>query len=325
LLQIGVLIVEAMRTIISIFILMMYMHILYPFDQLSECQTFDSADTCNTAGFQFLFISHHPCKWIELPNNIQRPNCISEPSMSLTSMLIAAFISSVLSTLVAIVLNPLFKLLCLYRHEFSNSLPSSSSFFAIVPSSNTNSTNSRQQMKLILNSSIYTESIPASKLAIDHLRKILHRVCISQYGRIDRDMLTRNSAISNPAFVKTFLSDFSEFLLHVGTSSFSDELKSAWGVRNPTRKVMPFFKNNVVVPDLPLDNNQSIDISTMPDIAREMYAANANASKTFFSSRLLNEEDKRHILMNMFVADIIGQNTAEGKLFTAITAPIMVI
>lgn len=319
------LIVEAIRAILSIFILMMYMHVLYPFDQLSECQAINSADTCNAAGFQFLFIYHHPCKWVGLPNNIQRPNCVSEPDISSASMLIAAFISSVLSTVVATILHPLFNLLCLYRYEFSNSLSSSSSsFFAIVPSSDTNVINGHQQMKLLLNRSIYSESIPSSKLAIDHLRRILHRVYSSQHGRINRDTLSLNSAISKPAFVKLFLSDFSEFLLHAGTSSFSDELKSEWGVGLPSREVMPFFNNNVVVPDLPVENDKSIDISTIADIAKEIDGANTTASKMFFNSRLLNEEDKRHILMNMFVADIIGRNTAEGKLFTTIMEPIMV-
>ena len=319
-----------MHAIISIFILMMYMHILFPRDQFSRCQAYDSIDSCSAAGFDFLYLSHHPCSWIVFPDNIKDHNCVAaDADTTLTAILLAAFITCVLSKITAFIIDPILKILRLYRADLLVPVSNRSlAFSSIVPAatSDRNSGNRVRKLKLMFDEEIYTQTATSSKPALDHLTKILHRVYSSQYGRVDRNLLSLNSTVSKSALLKVFTADFSDFVNHTGASSFSNELKSEWGVTSPSRSCMSLFKRNSVLPAPVAENIEAaLYIPRISDIAKEMSRANTLAASMFMKTRSLEEHEKRYLLMDMFVADVIGRNTPEGKLFSSFTMPTVVI
>ena len=106
-------VVEAVRTMITIFLLMMCMHIIYPHNQTAQCKSYTTEETCVNAGFQILdLFIHHPCEWFILPDNVVYHNCkATYLNTPFKSLLIIAFATSVTSNVIATLLGPIFKIM----------------------------------------------------------------------------------------------------------------------------------------------------------------------------------------------------------------------
>ena len=106
-------VVEAVRILITVFLLMMCMHIIYPYNQTAQCRSYTDKESCTRGGFQILDIFiHHPCEWVILPNDIIYRNCkATYPTTSLKSMLIIAFAVSVTSNVISTLLGPIFQVM----------------------------------------------------------------------------------------------------------------------------------------------------------------------------------------------------------------------
>lgn len=102
---------------------MVYMHIVYPYDQTAKCQSYTTEDSCSNSGFQILSISHHPCGWHELANNFLYHNCNAvEPNSSTLSILIAAFVVCAISNTISLISEPIFKIAKVSIEELNGNL-----------------------------------------------------------------------------------------------------------------------------------------------------------------------------------------------------------
>jgi hypothetical protein len=191
-------------------------------------------------------------------------------------------------------------------------------FHSIVPTSNEYSQPKvSRSLRLFIGEFLNTQDIPPSRDAIDHLLSILQRVHSSEYGHSDPRILTRplNEAVQKLEENLNF--DIREFWQYTSQSMFADELKNEWGMTDET-SVVPTFKRNVVVPDSSLSHEVSISKKVFSHISYSMRRAVETASSASRKYHNIAQHDAGTLLMYMFVADLIGQISAEGQLFDLI-------
>ena len=188
-------------------------------------------------------------------------------------------------------------------------------FHSIVPTLNEHSESKvSESLRLFIGNFVNTQDIHPSRDAIDHLLSILQRVHLSEYGHSDPKILTRPLHEAVEKLEKNLNFDIREFWQHTFQSMFADELKTEWGMTNES-PIVPIFRRNTVVPDSSLPHEVSISKESLNRISYAMKKSVEIASSASRKYSNIAQHDAGMLLMYMFVTDVIGQISAEGRLF----------
>lgn len=163
-----------------------------------------------------------------------------------------------------------------------------------------------------------SQDFPPLQVAADHLLTIIQRVHASDYGRSDPRLLLKPSDDAAKKLLEMLHFDMDSFLQHASQSKFIEEFKNEWGLVAES----PAFWNsrqNAVSPAS--DNalsNFSISKKVSLRILRLLKRAVQAAASTMNRFKGLEQHDAGTVLVYMFVTDVIGRNTPEGKMFDCV-------
>ena len=166
-------------------------------------------------------------------------------------------------------------------------------------------------LKLVVSRCVNTLNEVAPKNTTDYLSKVLGQVHASDYGRMDRNQLPFASSRSTAALTETLVGDLKDFLSHIKAHEAAAEFKNEWGMSaNATSLIQRWSKINKVAPD----SDSVYSFPKLHLVVDEMARAKDRAAKLYSHAKLLSSHDKGYLLMCLFIADLVGRRTVEGRM-----------
>lgn len=191
-------------------------------------------------------------------------------------------------------------------------------FYGITPTSPMPSDLTYVSKKLMVKNNIYRPGGQVSNSSLNHFAKVMHRVLSSEYGQVDRELIGTLSPRSIAGLVESLTRDLNDFAYHISEHHASDEFKQEWGITQSS--FLGLIPNSR---EVSIDKLENVD--KMPIIAKEMSKANEKAAKLFSETKSSLSYEKGYFLMCLYVSDLIGRRSIEGRMFEFIMKNEMVI
>ncbi len=160
---------------------------------------------------------------------------------------------------------------------------------------------------------LYKNIVDVSRTELSYLNKILNRaVTHSKYGHMDKGRLIHFGIKEEQARQEsqnTFTNDTRDYMETLHGEALID-FKRQWGIVPPSSYLRAMSTGRVAVFDI------DASLYNLDKISEEILEANRMAAHMYTHTRELCQQAKGYLLLCLFLSDIMGRRSLEGRLFS---------